>query len=63
MARKKTLTFEEKKFQVLQEIINCDNWIYRSIGLPEVQQIWIERKNDFEFMLQDLDQQNEIEIL
>ena len=63
MGRKKTLTFEEKKFQLLQEIINCDNWIYRSIGLPEVQQIWLERKNDFEFMLQDLEQQNEIEIL
>lgn len=63
MARKKTLTFEEKKFQLMQEIVNCDNWIYRSIGLPEVQQIWLERKNDFEFMLQDLEQQNEIEIL
>lgn len=63
MARKKTLTSEEKKFQLMQEIVNCDNWIYRSIGLPEVQQIWLERKNDFEFMLQDLEQQNEIEIL
>ena len=63
MARKKTLTSEEKRFQILQEIIICDDWLYRSIGLPEVQKHWLEKRNDFEFMLQDLEQQNEIEIL
>jgi len=66
MARKQILTSEEidkQKFALVQEIVNCDNWIYRTIGNPEAQQVWLDKKNDFEFMLYQLDQQNEIGLL
>ena len=66
MAKQKILTSEEiesEKFKLLQEIINCDNWIYRSIGNAEAQQIWLQRKNDFEFTLSQLETDNEINLL
>jgi hypothetical protein len=66
MGRKKILTFSEvesEKFKILQEIINCDNWIYRTIGNPEAQQVWVQRKNDFEFTLSQLETDNEINLI
>lgn len=66
MARKKILTSEEierEKFKIIQEIINCDNWIYRCIGNAEAQKIWLDRKNDFEFTLAQLESENEINLL
>jgi hypothetical protein len=57
MARKQTYTSEEKEKQILtvtQEIINCDNWIFKLMYDTHLQFLWIEKKQRLEYELQDL---------
>ena len=62
MGRKVTYTSEEKENQILtvtQEIINCDNWIFKLMYDTHLQFIWIEKKQRLEYQLQDLQTDNE----
>ena len=57
MARKQIYTSEEKEKQIVtvtQEIINCDNWIFKLMYDTHLQFLWIEKKQRLEYELQDL---------
>lgn len=54
---------EQIRHDLIQQLINCDTWIYRTIGNPEAQQVWVERKNDLEFQVDQLEQQNKIGLI
>lgn len=57
MARKQIYTSEEKEKKIVsvtQEIINCDNWIFKLMHDTHLQFLWIEKKQRLEYELQDL---------
>jgi hypothetical protein len=57
MAHKQICTSEEKQKKIAaitQEIINCDDWIFKLMYDTHLQFIWIEKKQRLEYELQDL---------
>lgn len=57
MAHKQIFTSEEKEKKIVsvtQEIINCDNWIFKLMYDTHLQFLWIEKKQRLEYELQDL---------
>ena len=57
MAHNQIYTSEEKEKKIVsvtQEIINCDNWIFKLMYDTHLQFLWIEKKQRLEYELQDL---------
>ena len=57
MAHKRIYTSEEKQKEILrvtQDLINCDDWIFKLMFDSNLQLIWIEKKQRLEYELQDL---------
>jgi hypothetical protein len=66
MARKVSYTsdqVEKERTRLMNAIINCDNWIFRTIGTPEHSMKWQLEKENLEFELDQLNSINEIELL
>lgn len=57
MEHKQIYTSEEKQkkiSEITQEIINCDDWIFKLMQDYHLQFLWIEKKQRLEYELQDL---------
>lgn len=66
MARKVSYTsdqVEKERTRLMNAIINCDNWIFRTIGTPEHHTKWQLEKVNLEFELSQLDSINEINLI
>lgn len=62
MAHKQIYTSEElekKILSVTQDIINCDDWIFKLMYDAHLQFLWIEKKQRLEYELQDLQTYND----
>lgn len=57
MGHNQTYTSDEKEKKIAsitQEIINCDDWIFKLMYDTHLQFLWIEKKQRLEYQLQDL---------